>query len=78
VALRTAEGISAQVSDDPGSVHNLGELIAIRFCRDLLAHYLYGPAWIEVLQGRFPGPSEARAFADAVAAAVEPRLEKLG
>jgi hypothetical protein len=78
VAVRTVEGISAQVSDDPGSVHNLGELIAIRFCRDLLAHYLYGPAWIEVLQGRFPGPSEARAFADAVAAAVEPRLEKLG
>jgi hypothetical protein len=77
VAVRTVEGIIAQAGDAPDSVHNLGDLIATRFCRDLLAHYLYGPAWIEVLQERFPVPSEARAFADAVAAVVEPRLEKL-
>jgi hypothetical protein len=78
VAVRTVRGIIAQVSDAPGSAHDLGDLIATRFCRDLLAHYLYGPAWIEVLQERFPVPSEARAFADVVAAVVEPRLEKLG
>jgi len=45
VAVRTVEGIIAQVSDAPGSAHNLGDLIATRFCRDLFAHYLYGLAW---------------------------------
>lgn len=78
VAVRTVQGIIAQPGDAPGSGDDLGDLIATRFCRELLAHYLYGPAWIEVLQQRFPVPSEARAFADAVAAVVEPRLEKLG
>lgn len=78
VAVRTVAGIIAQAGNAPGSAHDLGDLIATRFCRDLLAHYLYGPAWIEVLQERFPVPSEARTFADAVAAVVEPRLEKLG
>lgn len=78
VAARSVEGIIAQISDELDSADNLGRLIATRFCSDLLAHCLYGPAWMEVLQERCPIPSEARAFAEAVAAVVEPQLEKLG
>lgn len=78
VAVRAVEGILAQVSEEPASVGGLRLAIATRFCGDLLAHYLYGPAWVEVLEDRFPAPSERRAFADSVAAVVEPQLPKLG
>jgi len=78
VGVRAVAGIIAQISDGPALADNLGDLIATRFSRDLLAHYFYGPAWIEVLQERFSVPGDAQAFADAVALVVEPGLTKLG
>lgn len=78
VAVRAVEGILAQVSEEPVPVDDLRLAIATRFCGHLLAHYLYGPAWVEVLEDRFPASGERRAFADAVAALLEPQLPKLG
>lgn len=78
VAVRAVQKILAQAGDAPGSAHDLGARIATCFCRYLFAHYICGPAWIEVLHERFPVHREARAFADAVAAVVEPGLETLG
>lgn len=78
VAVQTVVRIIADARDGPILINDLESRIAIGFCKDLLVHHLYGPAWTEVSQKRFPASADARAFGDAVATVVEPGVTKLG
>lgn len=78
VAVQTVERLMAEPRDALISVDDLEIRIATSSCKDLLTHHLCGPAWTEVSQERFSTAAEARAFAYAIASAVEPGLAKLG
>ncbi len=78
VAVQAVVRLIAEGRDEPMSADEFTNLVAARFCKELLAHHLFCPAWTEVLQERFQAPGEAESFTNAVASTVNPPVAKLG
>ncbi len=78
VGVQAVIRIIAEGRDELTPAADLTNLVAARFCKELLAHHLFGSAWEEVLQERFQGAGEAESFTNAVASIVNPHIARLG